>query len=64
MLRIVPSTNANAAIKYFDEGLSRGDYYTQGQECIGSWHGKGAWQLGLTGDGRSGEVTSAMGSSS
>lgn len=57
MLRIVPSTNANAAIKYFDEGLSRGDYYAQGQECTGTWHGKGAWQLGLTGEGLSGEVT-------
>jgi conjugative relaxase-like TrwC/TraI family protein len=35
---------------YFDEHYSQDDYYTQGQTCVGRWIGKGAADLGLTGD--------------
>lgn len=36
--------------QYFEEHYSRDDYYTQGQTTIGQWIGKGAADLGLTGD--------------
>ena len=32
------------------DGLSREDYYTEGQELAGNWHGKGAELLGLGGE--------------
>ncbi|HVT90655.1 MAG TPA: MobF family relaxase [Tepidisphaeraceae bacterium] len=57
MIRMVVSSNAEGATRYFTEALSKGDYYTQGQEYVGSWHGKGAGQLGLTGSDFSGLVT-------
>lgn len=46
MLRI--HTNANSAIakSYF----SSADYYSEGQELLGVWHGKGAARLGLRGE--------------
>lgn len=47
MLRMTVCTNAKGAIDYFDHSLSIGDYYVKGQECVGLWHGKGAWTLGL-----------------
>lgn len=50
MLRIVPSTSAIGAKKYFDDALARGDYYLDGQELAGSWGGEAARLLGLEGD--------------
>jgi conjugative relaxase-like TrwC/TraI family protein len=50
MLRITPSESAAGAKKYFGEGLSRSDYYIDGQEVPGHWHGKGAERLGLSGE--------------
>ncbi len=46
MLRI--HTNANAAIakSYF----SSADYYSEGQELLGTWHGSGAARLNLRGE--------------
>lgn len=49
MLRITESQSADAALHYFDHSLSRGDYYMDGQEIAGSWGGRGARLLGLTG---------------
>jgi conjugative relaxase-like TrwC/TraI family protein len=50
MLRITPSRNAAAAKKYFEESLTRSDYYIDGQEVAGRWHGKAAEPLGLSGE--------------
>jgi conjugative relaxase-like TrwC/TraI family protein len=50
MLRITPSENAAAAKKYFSESLTRSDYYIDGQEVAGRWHGKGTERLGLSGE--------------
>ena len=41
------------AKRYFQEYLGVGDYYTQGQQVLGQWFGKGAQKLGLTGVTRS-----------
>lgn len=49
MLRIHQCRSAEAAQKYFREGLSREDYYIKGQEIAGRWHGKGIGLLGITG---------------
>jgi len=49
MLRIVPSVDAKQAQSYYTEALSREDYYSQGQEIVGKWGGKGAERLGLRG---------------
>ncbi len=49
MLRIVQSKSAGQAKSYYMEGLSREDYYTEGQEIAGNWHGKAADRLGLSG---------------
>ena len=45
MLRITQQNNAGAAKDYY----STADYYSEGQELVGSWHGKGAARLGLQG---------------
>jgi conjugative relaxase-like TrwC/TraI family protein len=45
MIRISQQDNAGAAKSYY----STADYYTEGQELIGSWGGKGASRLGLEG---------------
>ncbi|HEV2693393.1 MAG TPA: MobF family relaxase [Verrucomicrobiae bacterium] len=50
MLRVVPHKSAAAAKQYYAEGLKREDYYSEGQEIVGKWHGKAAAKLGLTGD--------------
>jgi conjugative relaxase-like TrwC/TraI family protein len=50
MLRITPSESAAGAKKYFGESLKRSDYYIDGQEVPGQWHGKTAALLGLSGD--------------
>lgn len=49
MLRVVAHSSAAAAQKYFSEGLKREDYYMDGQEVAGRWHGKAAAMLGLEG---------------
>jgi conjugative relaxase-like TrwC/TraI family protein len=43
------------AKRYFKEHLCVGDYYTQGQQVLGQWFGKGAEALGLAGVTRSDE---------
>jgi conjugative relaxase-like TrwC/TraI family protein len=50
MLRVVAHKSAAAALKYFDEGLKREDYYAKGQEVPGKWHGRAAKRLGLSGN--------------
>jgi conjugative relaxase-like TrwC/TraI family protein len=37
------------AKEYFEEHLSVGDYYTEGQQVLGQWYGHGAKKLGLLG---------------
>lgn len=49
MLRITESASAAGAKTYYTEGLTRQDYYSQGQEITGHWHGRGASLLGLSG---------------
>ncbi|MGL5095332.1 MAG: MobF family relaxase [Planctomycetia bacterium] len=49
MLRITQSRHGNAK-SYFGRSLDQGDYYTEGQEIVGSWGGRGARRLGLSGD--------------
>ena len=46
MLRVIASRNAK---EYFAQSLSKEDYYTEGQEIRGEWHGIGAEKLGLSG---------------
>ncbi len=50
MLRVVAHKSAAAAHKYYAEGLRREDYYSEGQEVAGKWHGRAAELLGLSGD--------------
>lgn len=45
MIRVTQQANAAAAKSYY----SKADYYTQGQELKGTWGGKGAAMLGLSG---------------
>lgn len=49
MLRVVAHKSAVAARAYYAEGLKREDYYAEGQEVAGKWHGKAAGMLGLSG---------------
>lgn len=49
MLRIVQSISQAAAKSYYVQGLSREDYYSQGQEITGDWGGKAAAMLRLSG---------------
>ncbi len=46
MLRVVASRNAK---EYFSQSLKREDYYSEGQEVSGDWHGMAAQKLGLSG---------------
>ena len=50
MLRITPSTSAKGAKEYFTQSLTRSDYYIDGQEVAGRWHGEAAQRLGLSGE--------------
>lgn len=50
MLRLHTGRDAQGAKGYFDRGLSREDYYTEGREVAGTWHGLGARILGLEGE--------------
>src|SRR3984893_8143496 len=45
MIRITQQDSAKAAKSYY----AVADYYSEGQEIIGSWGGKGAARLGLEG---------------
>ncbi|MGB8169001.1 MAG: MobF family relaxase, partial [Chthoniobacteraceae bacterium] len=45
----MPHQSAAAARQYYTEGLRREDYYSEGQEVAGKWHGKAAKVLGLSG---------------
>ena len=49
MMRVVAHKSAAAAQQYYTEGLKREDYYSEGQEVAGKWHGKAAALLGLSG---------------
>ena len=49
MLRVIASRSAGAAKEYFKQSLGREDYYSEGQEIRGNWHGVGAVKLGLSG---------------
>src|SRR5271163_3388884 len=45
MLRITQQNSAKDAKRYY----ATADYYSEGQELVGSWGGKGASRLGLSG---------------
>ena len=45
MLRVTPQASSGDAKRYY----ASADYYTEGQELIGLWGGKGAERLGLKG---------------
>ena len=49
MLRVVASASSGQAKQYYTQGLSKEDYYSEGQEVIGQWQGIGAERLGLHG---------------
>ncbi|MGE3999020.1 MAG: relaxase domain-containing protein, partial [Planctomycetaceae bacterium] len=46
MLRVIQNSSVEGAKKYF----SSAHYYSEGQDLIGRWRGKGAAMLGLNGD--------------
>ena len=46
MLRIIQNSTAAGAKSYY----STADYYTEGQELVGIWRGKGTAMLGLEGE--------------
>src|SRR5271163_4399467 len=45
MIRVTQQNSGAAAKKYY----ATADYYSEGQEIVGSWGGKGATRLGLSG---------------
>src|ERR1035438_5338327 len=45
MIRVTQQNSGAAAKTYY----ATADYYSQGQEIVGSWGGKGAFRLGLEG---------------
>lgn len=49
MLRVYASKDAAQAKSYFSNELTKGDYYTEGQEIAGVWGGSAAEWLGLSG---------------
>ena len=55
MLTAKTQYNLTNAREYFEEHLSVGDYYDEGQRVAGQWIGKAAEELGLTGKVRAEE---------
>jgi len=51
MLRIIQNSTPAGAKSYY----STADYFTEGQELSGFWHGKGAERLGLSGEVQKGD---------
>lgn len=49
MLRMIQSTSSAGAKSYYAHGLSKEDYYSEGQEIVGAWGGRLAEKLGLSG---------------
>ena len=49
MLRIIQSTSAAGAKKYYGDGLTKGDYYSEERSIEGRWGGRAASLLGLEG---------------
>src|SRR5271155_1508071 len=47
MIRISQQDSASGAKRYY----ATADYYSEGQELVGCWGGKGAARLGLSGTG-------------
>lgn len=47
MFRMIVSQSAQHAKSYYSKSLEFGDYYTEGQEVSGSYHGKISKRLGL-----------------
>lgn len=47
MFTAVPQKNQTSARLYFDEHLSRNDYYSQGEVAPGQWIGAGSERLGM-----------------
>src|SRR6202171_3879216 len=45
MIRVTQQNSASGAKRYY----ATADYYSEGQEIVGSWGGKGASRLGLEG---------------
>src|SRR5271157_3190435 len=45
MIRVIQQDSAKSAKSYY----TTADYYSEGQELVGSWGGKGAARLGLKG---------------
>ena len=41
---------SSGAQAYYTQGLTRQDYYSEGQDITGQWHGRAAAMLGLSGD--------------
>ena len=50
MLTVKTQYSLGNAEKYFKEHLRVGDYYMQGRNTLGQWVGKGAEELGLSGE--------------
>lgn len=50
MLVIIKSGSPEAARSYFEQSLRIGDYYREGEQVLGQWHGIGAARLGLAGE--------------
>ncbi len=46
---MIQNTSAASAKSYYTKGLTREDYYSQGQEILGRWGGRAAQLLGLDG---------------
>jgi conjugative relaxase-like TrwC/TraI family protein len=50
MLRFFQITSPNGATRYYNSALSHGDYHSQEGRTAGTWHGKAAARLGLSGE--------------
>ncbi len=51
MLRIIQNASVAGAKSYY----TTADYYSEGQELVGTWHGEAAARLGLSGEVRKGQ---------